>query len=361
MKIFALIAALLLCAAAPAFAGEAVVNSEVSVDVTGKDAADARTQAMAKAEISALTDLLEKLAPPGQASIIVASMDARKISKMVIGTEVLEEKMTGNRYTARLMVSFNGDELSTLITKVSAQEPEDTPSNVSSFMIIPAYTEGNNSMLWEPTNPWLNVWKSVGLEIISGDVIVPYGDTRDNQIVDAKSSAAITYASMVPMTIRYGVSDIVVLQAKLLQQPDLMLSVVKRRISRGKTEVNLLNYRADPQETRDTLLIRAARDIAANLQQKKSEEISTAVTVRGGEQNKIMVLASISTMASWTQLRAKLSGLPMIDKIELLAMAPKQVDMVLHYRGDADSLARAITSEKLRLVKNKDYWVIARD
>jgi hypothetical protein len=354
------LAATWLMGTTPGWASEAIVNSEVAVDVTGKDASDARTQAMAKAEIDALKDLLEKLTPQGQAPLIIASMDARKISNMVKGTEVLEEKISGNRYTARLIVSFDGDELSDLVSKVTEQAALDPTSTVSSFLIIPAYEEGKYSQLWEEDNPWRSVWRSVGLETTSGDIIVPYGDARDSAILDKNNLATATYGSMVPMTIRYGVSDIIVLQAKLVRQPDLILSVIKRRVTRGKSEVQLLTYRADPQETRELLLLRAARDIASNLQQKKSEEVSTQ-TVRGGERNKVMMLASISTLGSWTQLRSKLSGLPMVDRVELLAMSPKQVDMVVHYRGEADSLGRAIESQHIRLVKNKDYWVVSRD
>ena len=294
MAFFRFLSILLLFMAVPAWAGEALVNSEVEVDITGKDAADAKVQAMAKGEIDALSDLLTKLAPPGQAPDIIASLDARKISKMVKGTEVLEEKMTGNRYQARLTVTFDGDELSDLISKVSAQGAPEVASNVNSFLVIPAYEENGTASLWEEGNPWRNVWKSVGLEIASGDVIVPFGDAADNGIIDVKTIGSVTYASMVPMTIRYGVSDIVILQAKLVQQPDLMLSVVKRRISRGQNEVNLLNYRADPQETRDLLLARAARDIAQNLQHKKSEELSVSQTVRGGDRYVLPWLAGVT-------------------------------------------------------------------
>ncbi len=343
------------------FAGEAIVNSQVEVDVTGKDAADARELGMAKAEVEALTDLLNKLAPAGQTQDIMATLDARKISKMVKSTEVLDEKVTGNRYHAQLTVSFDGDELSELIAKAGEQAADTSSSVVNSFLIIPVYQEGNNSLLWEESNPWRNVWRGVGLEITSGDVIVPYGDANDSKTIDIKNFAAATYASLVPMTIRYGVSDIVILQAKLVTKPDLVLSVVKRRISRGKREVNALSYRADPQETRDLLMARAARDIVAGLQHKKSEELSTNQTVTRGERAKVMMLGSISTLDSWTQLRKKLSALPMVDRVEVLAISAKQVDMIVHYRGAADALARAVVSQKIRLVQNKDFWVVSRD
>src|ERR1700677_1157299 len=90
--------------ALPALAGEALVNSEADVDVTGKDAADARAEAMIKAETDALSNLLGKLTTPEQTHSIMSNMEIDKISGIVRGTEVLEEKISSNRYRARVMV-----------------------------------------------------------------------------------------------------------------------------------------------------------------------------------------------------------------------------------------------------------------
>ncbi len=346
---------------APLWAGEAIINSDIEVDVTGKDAVDARQQAMEKGASEALADLLNKLAPPGLTTDIMARLDAHKISKMVKGTEVLDEKISGNRYHAQLRLSFDGDELSELISKVGEQANNDQTIPANAFLIIPAYQEGAKTILWDDSNPWRAVWKNVGLENTIGDIIVPYGDAKDNSIIDVDTLNSSTYTNLIPFTIRYGVTDIIITQAKLVQSPDLVLTVTKRRVSRGHNEINIMTYRADPQETREMLLTRAARDIIYGLQHKKTEELSANQEVRGGEHNQVMMLASISTMASWTQLRSKLSSLPMVDRIELLAISAKQVDTILHYRGTPDSLARAITASNIRLVRNKDYWVVSRD
>ncbi len=349
--------------AVPAWAGEALVNSEASVDVTGKDAADARAQAMAKGEADALANLLNKLTTPEQTQSVIDSMDANKISSMVRGTEVLEEKISSNRYRARLMVTFDGDQISGLIGKGAVATPEGgvDQATVGSFLVIPGYEEDGSVMLWEEANPWIPVWRAAGLEVASGDIVVPYGDNADISAIDAKTLASANYASLAPLTIRYGVSDIVVLQAKFTHAPDMVLSVVKRRITRTQNEVNLLTYRADPQETKELLLARAARDIADSLQHKKTEELETVKMVHGGERNDLMLLASITTLHSWTEVRAKLATLPMIDRLELLAISPQQVDMIVHYRGSPDSLANAITAQNLRLVKNPNYWVVSHD
>lgn len=343
------------------WAGEAIINSQIEVDVTGKDAVDAKQIAMEKGAKEALTDLLNKLAPPGQTPDIMANLDTRKIGKLVKGTEVLDEKISGNRYHAQLMLSFDGDELSNLISKADEHPAGSSSAAVNSFLIIPAYQEGTKVILWEDSNPWRNVWKNAGLENTSGDIIVPFGDVRDNNVIDVDNINTSTYTSLIPLTIRYGVTDIVIMQGKLVTQPDVVLTVIKRRISRGHNEINMFTYRADPQETREMLLARAARDLISGLQHKKSEEINSNQEIRGGEHNKVMMLANISTLSSWTQLRSKLSSLPMVDRIELLAISAKQVDVIVHYRGTPDSLARAITASNIRLVQNKDYWVVSRD
>ncbi len=166
--ILACIFLLLTMAYSPGWAGEALVNSDVEVDVTGKDAADARAQAMAKAQVDALTALLNKLTTPEHTASLIDNLDGHKISGMVRGTEVLDEKMSANRYHAHLMVTFDGDQVSQLIGNQNAAAGEQVA--VGSFLILPAYEEAGVSMLWEEVNPWRAAWKSVGLEITSGDI-----------------------------------------------------------------------------------------------------------------------------------------------------------------------------------------------
>src|SRR5262249_39750911 len=154
-----------------AWAGEALVNSQADVDVTGKDAADARTQAMMRGQSDALLDLISKLATSDQAKEIVGNLEPAKISSMVRGTEGQDEKISSNRYRARLIVTFDGDAISNLIGGKTGGGKEDVAPTVGSFMVIPAYEEEGNPMLWEENNPWRIVWKATGLEISSGDIV----------------------------------------------------------------------------------------------------------------------------------------------------------------------------------------------
>ncbi|MDX2073097.1 MAG: DUF2066 domain-containing protein [Alphaproteobacteria bacterium] len=345
-----------------AHAGEAIVNSEVNVDVISKDPSAARSEAMAKAEIDGLRSLLERLGPPDQAKDIMNTLDSKQITSMVKSTQIVDEKISGNRYQAKLLVSFDGDAISKVMSGISSTDPKEfVPASVGSFLIIPALEFNNQKLLWEESNLWKTVWNQVALEVTTGDVLVPYGDQTDAAGLTYDTMMTADFQSLAAYALRYGVSDVVLLQGKFTVRPEMVLSVVVRRVGRQDDSVTVHTYRADPQETRDLLFARAARDIIAELQERKVDETANKQAVRGGDRKKIMMLASISTMSSWTELRKKLSELPMVDRVETLAVSARQVDISVLYRGSEESFTNAIKSKSIRLKKNPDYWVISND
>lgn len=349
-----------LCLPSYLAASDALVKAEVSVDVVGKDAVDARSRAMTSAESEGLKQLLERFTSSQQAQAIIASLPVSRISGMVRGMEVISERISDRRYRAQLQVAFDGGEINKLITAAAPDGSTviDAPS-ASAFGIVPVYQEGSRTMLWEAENPWLSTWKTHGLENSSEGIVVPYGDNGDGAAISPKNAASATFSDLTSLTSRYGIGQVVILQARFEATPEMVLTVVKRRLSRTQNEVNLLTYKADANETKEMLLSRAADDIIFQLQKTKAATTSGGFV--GGERNSIMMLASISTMASWTELKSKLTSLPMVEKVNVLAISPQQVDMELHYRGTPESLENGITAQKLRLVKHVNYWVISRD
>ncbi len=351
-----------LSASFQAQAGEAIVNSEVLVDIAGKDPAAARSQAMAKAEVDGLQALLERLGPPGQAKDIMVTLDSKKISSMVKGTQIEEEKITANRYRAKLIVSFDGDEISKLMTNVSSEEAKDEmPASIGAFLVIPALEFNNQRLLWEENNIWKSVWSEVAIEVTTGDILVPYGDSTDAAVISYDNMMNADFQALSAFALRYGASDVVLVQAKYTMRPDMVLNVAVRRVSRQDVSISAHTYRADPQESREMLFARAARDIISELQARKVDETANRQSVRGGDRKKIMMLASISTMSSWTELRKKLTSLPMVDKVETLAVSARQIDLVVNYRGSEESFTNALIGKSLRLKKTDNYWVVAND
>ncbi len=354
-----IVAILVICAPLTASASEAEIKGDIEVDVSGKDAVDARAKAMEKAENDALNNLLQRFTSPQQAQSIVESLPPARIASMVRGIEVLSERISDRRYRAHLLVTFDGQEISKLVSTANPDGGSSLETATTAFVVIPVYEEGMKTVLWEEPNPWRAIWKSVGLENNASGVVVPYGDPTDASSINAGNASSATFSSLSNLTNRYGANEIVLLQAKFEATPTMVLTVIKRRLNRTRNEINLLTYRSDPQETKEMLLTRAAMDIVEKLQDIKSHQVKSNFV--GGEHNRIMLLASISTMASWTELRGKLTKLPMVDKVDVIAISPQQVDISLGYRGTQESLEAGILSLNLRLSKTPNYWVVSRD
>src|SRR3954471_14733439 len=80
LRLVAVVSVVLALTPLPARAGESLVNSDVDVDITGKDAVDAREQAMLKGHADALAELLGKFTTPEQITQIITNLDPTKIN-----------------------------------------------------------------------------------------------------------------------------------------------------------------------------------------------------------------------------------------------------------------------------------------
>lgn len=352
--------ALLCLLASPAAAQEAILASDVSVDVTGTDASDARAKAMKQAEKDGFALLLDKLAPDQKESIL-GGLDEARISTLVKGVEVLDEKITGARYRAMLRVSYNAVAVNTLLEKrTGAEDTQETQKPSHAMLVLPLYEEDGNRLLWEPGNPWMQAWKRVVLELSGSVLLAPYGDAADSEIIDPHTLPSATHAALAPMLARYGTSEAVIIRASYRQDPSPMVEIFKRHVGPGHSETALHEYRADPQEDRDQLLYRVARDLSEQLLRQR-EELFARQAIGGEAENRMMALIPFTTLSGWTQVRGVLLKLPAVRRVDVLAVSPEQVDVLVQFRGPKDMLVRDIAASGLRIVENGNYWIISKD
>lgn len=348
---------------APASAQEAFLRSDVSVDVSGKDATEARASAMKQAERTGLKNLLSRLAP-GQEEDAMKGLDDARIRAMVQGTEVLEERIAGNRYRAQLRVSYKALAVNQLIEKrvSAAGSVAGRLSQSTAILVLPVYEAGGESLLWEPSNAWREAWRRVQLETGGGNVVVPYGDGRDIATANAATVQSATYDALAPLINRYGAGQVAVVKASLkpAQGSDAsMLEVIKRDVGRMRSDVFPLEYRADPQESVDDLLLRAARDLAEQIGRQREDALSREAVSGGEPENRVLVVIPIETLQGWSDLRGRLLNIPSVVQVELLAIAPRQVDALLHFRGQKEGVEHSAAAAGLVVTPGNGYWVIS--
>lgn len=345
--------------AAPVHAEDTMLPSTVIVDATGSDATDAKNKAMAKAERDAFDQILRKFSPD-LAPDIIARTPADKLSGYVRGIEVIEEKISGNRYRATLKVNLSGDGIERLLDDAAKPPPAAAIGGSGGVLVLPVYDNNGTPLLWEPKNSWRITWGRAAVELGKGQVIVPFGDSTDSGIITAANVSGAGYDVLVPMLQRYGTGDVVVITASMGGDAQPLLTVNQRIIGKESTEIGSFTYHADEGESKDDLLNRAARDLAGQLATRRAADHDMAAT-RNTPGTPQMMIASISTLAAWSKIRETLSDLPMVKRVDILAMAPRQVDVMVYYTGNAQTLSDNMQVKGLRVARQDKYWVIARD
>lgn len=346
---------------APAPGQDAILTSEVTVDVSAEDAATAKARAIAEGETEGLKLLLEKLSPDEKEAIF-ASLDEKTIHEMVKDMETLEEKATGSHYHAILRISYDALAVSALTEKhVSAEGIPTHLDRSTAVLVVPLYDEGSDTLLWEPNNPWRNVWADVALEKSGGNLIVPYGDSVDGRTLASADAAASTFQQVAPLIARYGVSEVVVVRASYKSEPEVGVDIVRHHVNRERVENFTMEYKADLQENKEAFLTRVARDIAEQIDRQRQERLARKALGGQNVEAEVMIVAPLSTMDAWLRVRTDITTLPGVDKVELVALSPRQVDALVHFRGPKESLARALRGKGMRVDDSKNYWVVSRD
>lgn len=351
---------------APAFAQDAILTSDVPVDVTATDATAARELAMRNVEREGLSALLDKLGAKEKA-LILEQLEEKTLSAMVKGVEVMDEKITGNRYRATLRVSYNALAVNTLLGTPEPEAENVTPQEEritsSSILIIPVYDEDGTTVLWERTNPWRDGWRTAVTQMPGGNLVVPYYDASDAGTISTEATKTVDFNALLPFFKRYGVGEIVIMRGTYTsgtRTTKPFLQVSRRHISQNRTDQFMMDYRPDEGEDKIQLLTRAAKDLAQQVSRQREELIASQMEAGVQSDGRLLAIVPMRTMTDWTEVRKRITNMQSITKVEVSAMSAAQVDVVIRHKGPGESLANELRALGLRVTPASNYWVISR-
>ena len=331
------------------------MDSIVVVEATGSSATEARDVALAKGEIEGFRLLLQRL-DPTQADARIATTPESRIHSMVKGMEVMDEKFSATTYRAKLRITYDDGAIGEVLSAVGATSA--AASMTSHVLVLPVLKGGGVVKLWEDGNPWRDIWNSVGLEVGRGVILLPYGDQNDKDSLDAFTATTADYNRMMVLAARYGADQIVVAEAMPVHEEGSVprLEVKLRRLSVNGQEETLDTYTAQGEDTTEVLMVKAAKAVAATLKGENTPGYSN-VSTPGGKQ--VMVLAAINDITQWTDLRQRLLAMSPVEKLELKAISSRQVDLILHYRGDPSTLISNFEAQAIAVNPVGEYWTIS--
>jgi hypothetical protein len=178
----------------------------VEVDVTAADAAQARLNAIAEAQVKAFAELSKRLAGEGGAAVM-ATLPPADVGRMMASLSVENERSAPGRYIGKLTISF----LPAKVREAFLAKGIDLAAGNDGILLIPVWVDGGSeAVIWDD-NPWRRA--VVGLNLPSGSVPfrLPLGDTADWAAFATPAEA--TPETVAPLLSRYKAATAVLMLA----------------------------------------------------------------------------------------------------------------------------------------------------
>jgi len=70
----------------------------------------------------------------------------------------------------------------------------------------------------------------------------------------------------------------------------------------------------------------------------------------------IPVMVSISGLKEWIRVRARLDGVAVLQRTELVLLSKELIHLNLHFIGETNQLALALEQADLKLAQENDQW-----
>jgi hypothetical protein len=327
----------------------------VQVDIQSSNVAQARDEALMEAQRQAYPLLMQRLISQSDWGRIPKLSD-KELQDIVLDVGIDQEKRSNVRYLASLSVRFKPEAVRRILRNANLAYAEWRGRPVA---VIPVYMSDSGPLLFEPGNPWREVWKGPASQGIVPMAVPnpPAADLADPALSAAAAAIASpdTLTSYAAKAVTQDVL-IVVAQPKALEGNKVRLDVTLT--GQGPVAGPLSGtrpYEGQPGESFDTVMRRAVEDIVrtANESWKNSNilqfdhpaDLAVTVPLTGG-------------LAEWTQIRDKLVRVTPVRSYDTQSIAKTEVQLVLHTVGDQRQLEQVLTQNGLVLSWAEDHWLL---
>lgn len=344
---------LMLAAASAAAQGRDALFTarHVPVDVTAESAARARDQAIAEGQRKALEIVLHRLTP-AEAHSRLPELDDATVASLVEGFLVEEEKASARRYIAKLTVEFRLRAVQELLRGNGLPFVE---RRAPLMLVLPVLEEEGRLALFDDPNPWREAWARVaGGRGGLAPLVVPLGDLQDVAAISAEEALAGDQASLAEIARRYGAARWAVAVARPSEDG---LNVTLQRPGGSESETVPVEAGQEPEAA----MTEAVERLAAQLDREWKREVMalSAGFAAGAPTARLSAQAPLASLAEWVSLRDRLRRSPAVRKLEVLAISPRDAQVVLHYVGSPEQLAQALAFEDVALTADQGFWRLA--
>lgn len=328
---------------------------DVDVDVTADAADQARRQALAKGKTLAFQRLLERLTLRIEHQGL-PKLTPEEIDSYVNNFSVSDEKTSSVRYLARLTFRFKPKEIRGLLNDSGFSFAETVSKPV---LVLPVYQAAGALILWDDPNPWRDAWAARSKKQGLVPTNLPLGDLADIAAIGAEQAMDGDLQRLRAIATRYGASDTLVVFGVLRVEAAKARRVLDVYFTRFghqlQEQTEVVSFPQAKGETVPQLLSRAANEMTYVVEDNWKRDNLLQFSNSGV----LPVVLPITGLKDWIAVRARLSGVAVIRRTELVLLSKGEVRLNLHFFGDTNQLALALEQADLKLAQDEGKWVLA--
>lgn len=326
-------------------ADSAYTIERIQVDVTAENAAAAREEAFALAQVRAFDALADRLLSEDERAGFERP-DTEIISSLVQDFEILEEQLSHVRYIGTYRFRFREKAVSDFFSNRGVAHTDVSSRPV---LVIPFYQTGQRNILWSGDNPWLRAWQNSSERRGLVPVVVPIGDLQDITDVNEDKALASDWSRTGNMGSRYGAGEVMILLA--VPEYDQAGNILKLRVDVYTIEDGLPEYASSLDvsrrsgETADGLFLRATSTVKDKLQKLWKN----MTIVDPSQTSEITVRVRFNDIREWIAVKSALDGVKMLDELSVESLNPHEAYLHIKFRGDEGRLRLALSQKELQL------------
>lgn len=332
--------------------------SGINVDVTARNAVQAREQAIAQAQNRALSILLQRLT-------LLDSVGASKLAEanpgnLVENFEIAGERSSNVRYLGEFTVQFKPQEVRRFLREngVGFSEAFRPP-----MLVLPVLQGDFGNRLWDSPNPWRDIWQNASGQYQLLSLMIPSGGLNDMVAGNVDQVMAGSEEAIVNLRNRYGAESVLVAAARVIPASDtapLRLAVEYTEFGRairgegvragerifGLIDTTSITLSANAGESETELMYRARAAVLDRLNRAWKQ---ASVVTLSTESGRINMAVAISSLGEWRQVQRLLSSETAISGVTILSMAKNRARIAVDHLGSVGELRRLLAQKGLNL------------
>jgi hypothetical protein len=298
----------------------------IKVQATAASATEAQTIAINSGKARAFQEVLKRLLKPEDIAKVPA-LDDVALTRLIASYLPQNVQQSTTRYLAQMTYSFNPAAVRHMLRLANIAY---TDAQAHPILILAM------SPRWAGRSPWAAAWATPLYSHAAIPMVLPYGDTLDQQALANVNFDTTTWADVEPSASRVKAEEAMLVQIN---------------VAGGQTVIKMKHLGLgtappvpDVTVPGNNLAADAAAASAAIAAYWKSRAV-----IDFSHRNRLLADVTITSLQQWGTLLAKLGTVPTLTEVTVPAMDTGMARLSLVYVGTADQLRDNLANAKVDL------------